>query len=64
MRHIIAEANAEDASNEDGGCNDGQSVEENIRRRLQAEHFTFIVASDTRPWDIHETTNTAKASKS
>lgn len=50
---VIAEVNQEDHDAEFGGCNDGLSVEENIRRRLEALGFSFVTVIDTVAWDVH-----------
>lgn len=49
----IAQANKEDHESENGGCADGDDVEGNVRRRLEALGFVFLPVENTRCWDEH-----------
>jgi len=48
---IIKQANIEDARNEFGGCDDGLTVGQSIRKRLGAVGFVFPKVADTLAWD-------------
>jgi hypothetical protein len=50
---VIVAANQEDANNPDGGCDDGLTVEDNIKRRLEVVGFVFPEVVDTIDWDIN-----------
>ena len=47
----IQQANKEDHNSEDGTCADGDNVEGNVRRRLEALGFTFLPVETTICWD-------------
>lgn len=47
----IRQANQEDHDAEFGGCADGESVEDNVRRKMDAMGFLFLGVSETIPWD-------------
>ena len=47
----IKEANKEDHDSADGSCVDGDAVESNVRRRLEALGFVFLPVENTLPWD-------------
>ena len=48
---IIARANKEDHDSQDGTCADGDNVESNIRRGLEALGFIFLPVETTNNWD-------------
>lgn len=48
---VIVEVNYEDSESADGCCADGESVEDNIRRRLEAQGFSFMSVESTLNWD-------------
>jgi hypothetical protein len=50
---VIMAANIEDAANEEGGCDDGLTVEESIKRRLGEIGFVFPEIRSTIAWDDH-----------
>lgn len=47
----IQQANKEDHESENGACADGDNVEGNVRRRLEALGFTFLPVENTKHWD-------------
>jgi len=47
----ILQANKEDHESENGTCADGDDVEGNVRRRLEALGFTFLPVEKTNHWD-------------
>ena len=47
----IQQANKEDHDSEDGTCADGDNVEGNVRRRLEALGFSFLPVEITNCWD-------------
>ena len=47
----IQQANKEDHESENGTCADGDNVEGNVRRRLEALGFTFLPVENTKHWD-------------
>ena len=47
----IQQANKEDHDSEDGVCADGDNVEGNVRRRLEALGFSFLPVEITNCWD-------------
>ena len=58
----IQQANKEDHNSEDGTCADGDNVEGNVRRRLEALGFTFLPVETTNCWDQYvEPTEVAHA---
>ncbi len=48
---IIARANKEDHDSQDGTCADGDDVESNVRRGLEALGFIFLPVETTSDWD-------------
>ncbi|MBS4020003.1 MAG: hypothetical protein KGZ68_17410 [Dechloromonas sp.] len=48
---IIRQVNQEDHDNPAGGCADGDDVEGNIRRQLEALGFIFLPVERTIAWD-------------
>ena len=58
----IQQANKEDHDSEHGTCADGDDVEGNVRRRLEALGFTFLPVENTNCWDQYvEQAQTANA---
>lgn len=47
----IQQANKEDHESENGTCADGDNVEGNVRRRVEALGFTFLPVESTKHWD-------------
>ena len=47
----IKDVNQEDHDSEDGLCKDGDDVESNVRRRLEALGFSFLAVEHTIAWD-------------
>lgn len=47
----IQQANKEDHDSADGTCADGDAVESNVRRRLEALGFSFLPVENTNNWD-------------
>lgn len=50
---VIYEANKEDHESEDGVCLGGNSVEDNIRRRLTEAGFSFFELVNILDWDAY-----------
>lgn len=48
---LIIRLNGEDARNPDGGCDNGTSVEENLRKMLADQGITELEVEETLPWD-------------
>jgi len=51
VERIIVTANIEDAANENGGCDDGLTVGESVKRRLGELGFGFPEVTETIKWD-------------
>ena len=49
----IKDVNKEDHDSQDGTCKDGDDVESNVRRRLEAMGFSFLPVEDTIEWDAY-----------
>lgn len=48
---VITRANREDHDSQDGTCADGDNVESNVRRGLEALGFIFLPVETTNNWD-------------
>ena len=53
---VIRKANQEDHDSESSGCADGDDVESNVRRGMEALGFVFLPVTDTINWDEHVAT--------
>lgn len=51
----IQQANKEDHDSENGACADGDDVESNVRRHLEALGFVFVPVENTNDWDRYVT---------
>lgn len=49
----IKDVNKEDHDSQDGACKDGDDVESNVRRRLEALGFSFLPVEKTIAWDAY-----------
>ena len=55
----VLRANQEDAASEEGGCLDGLSVEESIKRSLDEKGFVFLEPIESLCWDENPPAPTA-----